>query len=48
MPRTSSASAISERWQRHGTASAHISAILSFLPKAMTSSSAAVNCGICM
>ena len=27
MPRTSSASATSERWHRHGTASAHISAV---------------------
>ena len=44
----SSASAINERWQRQGTASAHISAMRSLFDMSMTPSRFAANSAVCM
>ena len=38
----------SERWQRHGTASAHMTAVVSCPAQSMSMSSAAMNAGVCM
>ncbi len=45
MPRTMSASATSERWQRHGTASAHIKIVGRCFPREMDG--AVERCGEC-
>jgi hypothetical protein len=48
MPRAVSASATSDRWQRQGTASAHMIAVRSTSARATSASIAAWNAGVCM
>ena len=47
-PRTSSASASSERWQRHGTASAHMTAVRCRRASAISRSTCGMNSSDCM
>jgi hypothetical protein len=48
IPRTNKASAMSERWQRQGTASAHINAMRSWFANRINSSRLLSNSGVCM
>ena len=48
IPRTVKASAMSERWQRHGTASAHINAIRPWFANRINSWRLSANSGVCM
>ncbi|XTR53462.1 hypothetical protein ACOM2C_10870 [Pseudarthrobacter sp. So.54] len=46
--RTSNASPISDRWQRHGTASAHMMAASLLRPRSTSSPTAAANSSVCI